>query len=270
MDCCTIRGIGPEHRRERRGLDAIITQAVLVQHANGPVLIDSGVGLADRRSPLVRMGLFWTMSTGMDLSPELAAASQLRAMGIDPFDVHDIILTHMDLDHAGGVADFPEAMIHVSQAEWDAANTRRLDPLQRGRYRPIQWRDHELWCRHPAGELTWFGITGCSHIEGYPGMVLVPLPGHSLGHCGVAMLLPNGRWILHAGDAYVTRYAVWGELPAPSRFDEWFDRNIAADPEAYERSLGHLRRIAYQHGSEVTIMCSHDPRDLELHGEVMS
>ena len=35
-------------------------------------------------------------------------------------------------------------------------------------------------------------------------MLLVPLPGHTLGHTGVA-LRRGDRWLLHCGDAYFHR-----------------------------------------------------------------
>lgn len=34
-----------------------------------------------------------------------------------------------------------------------------------------------------------------------PGMLLVPLPGHTAGHAGVAIPTGDG-WLLHAGDAF--------------------------------------------------------------------
>jgi len=33
-------------------------------------------------------------------------------------------------------------------------------------------------------------------------VLLIPLPGHSRGHCGVAVKTGEG-WLLHCGDAYL-------------------------------------------------------------------
>jgi glyoxylase-like metal-dependent hydrolase (beta-lactamase superfamily II) len=30
---------------------------------------------------------------------------------------------------------------------------------------------------------------------------MIPLPGHTLGHCGIAVRAKD-KWLLHAGDAY--------------------------------------------------------------------
>ena len=35
-----------------------------------------------------------------------------------------------------------------------------------------------------------------------PEVLLVPLPGHTLGHAGVAIERTSGNWVLQAGDAY--------------------------------------------------------------------
>jgi len=41
--------------------------------------------------------------------------------GYDPADVTDIVLTHLGLDHSGGLPDLPAARVHVHDAEYRAA-----------------------------------------------------------------------------------------------------------------------------------------------------
>ncbi len=38
----------------------------------------------------------------------------MKRLGYSINDVRHIILTHLDLDHAGGLHDFPNAAVHVS------------------------------------------------------------------------------------------------------------------------------------------------------------
>jgi glyoxylase-like metal-dependent hydrolase (beta-lactamase superfamily II) len=52
------------------------------------------------------------------LVEEETAVAQVRALGHDPADVTDIVLTHMDFDHVGGLGDFPQATVHVYAADW--------------------------------------------------------------------------------------------------------------------------------------------------------
>jgi glyoxylase-like metal-dependent hydrolase (beta-lactamase superfamily II) len=49
----------------------------------------------------------------------------------------------------------------------------------------------------------WFGLN-CVRVLEEPSynVLLIPLVGHSRGHCGVAIDTGDG-WLLHGGDAYV-------------------------------------------------------------------
>ena len=114
------------------------------------------------------------------------------------------MLTHLDFDHAGGIGDFPEATVHVLDAELDAA-TSRSNLLDRGRYRPMQWDGPVAWQPYTCDGERWFGFTCVRGLVGLPSdILLVPLAGHTLGHCGIAVRTHEG-WLLHAGDAYFFR-----------------------------------------------------------------
>jgi len=52
--------------------------------------------------------------------------------------VTDIVLTHLDFDHAGGLDDFPRARVHLLAIERDCA-LQQARWLDRQRYRPQQW-----------------------------------------------------------------------------------------------------------------------------------
>jgi glyoxylase-like metal-dependent hydrolase (beta-lactamase superfamily II) len=84
-------------------------------------------------------------------------------------------------------------------------------------------------------------------------VLLVPLFGHTLGHCGVAVR-QGSRWLLHVGDAYYLR----AELGA----DEHPVSGLAAaraDDDALRRAtLAELRRLARDHAGEVEMVGYHD------------
>ena len=118
--------------------------------------------------------------------PTATAVARVRALGFSPEDVRDLVLTHLDLDHAGGMADFPHARVHVYGPEHDAA-TRRSTWLERERYRTVQWDHQPTWVRHGdpgagAGGERWMGFDAVRALEGTDAEVLlVPLPGHTRG-----------------------------------------------------------------------------------------
>ena len=93
------------------------------------------------------------------------------------------------------------------------------------RYRPAQLSGVANWAPvHPGGE-DWFGFKAVRALPGTrDDVLLVPLPGHSRGHCGVAIRTPSG-WLLHCGDAYFHRAEVapeGGSAPvASARSSRW-------------------------------------------------
>ena len=176
-----------------------IGHCLLVQTDDRLILIDTGIGLQDTLTPLERLGQPLIDEVGFQLNEASTAFRQIERMDLDPHRVTDCILTHLDPDHAGGLADFSQAQVHVSSEEYE--NFKSGNP----RYLPIQLAHRPALRTYAASDDTWLGwearkITGIPNVELY----LIPLFGHTLGHCGVALQTPSG-WILYAGDAYYLR-----------------------------------------------------------------
>jgi glyoxylase-like metal-dependent hydrolase (beta-lactamase superfamily II) len=87
--------------------------------------------------------------------------------------------------------------------------------------------------------------------------LLIPLFGHTLGHCGVAVR-NGGRWLLHVGDAYYLRVELTTNDHPVSALAA-----LRADDDALRReSLAVLRRITRDHGAEVEMFGYHDFTEL--------
>ena len=107
--------------------------------ASGLVLVDSGLGTADYADISSRLGRAFAYGYARPaINPALAAIRQVAALGFDPRDVRHIVQTHLDLDHVGGLSDFPGAVVHVREPELVAAMARK-GARARGRYRPPMW-----------------------------------------------------------------------------------------------------------------------------------
>ena len=235
---------------------------LLLESNDGLVLVDTGFGLRDVAHPRSRLSGFFLAMLSPDFREEMTAARQIEALGHRVSDVRHIVLTHLDFDHAGGLDDFPQAQVHLLRRERDDA-ARQSTWLDRQRYRPQQWSSHGRWQLHGAGGgETWFGFEGVCTGQGLPqDVALVPLPGHTHGHAGVAVKA-GGRWLLQAGDAYFHHREMdpvhpWC-TPGLRMYQTLMEKNrrLRLDNQA------RLRQLA-QGQPEVRVCCSLDPQEFE-------
>jgi glyoxylase-like metal-dependent hydrolase (beta-lactamase superfamily II) len=239
----------------------IVCHCLLIETENGLVLVDTGFGSRDVRQPQ-RLSAFFRTFNRIRRREEDTALYQVQSLGFSAGDVRHIVLTHLDFDHAGGIDDFPQATAHVFGDELDAARSPG-GLLDRNRYRPMQWSGHSDWQRYaPEGE-RWFGFSCVRELFGLPPeILLVPLVGHTLGHCGVAVRGPDG-WLLHAGDAFF----FCGEMDLAgyrcTPMLRLYQRLMAVNNDARLGNLRRLRDLKRRHGAEIRLFCAHDPRELE-------
>jgi glyoxylase-like metal-dependent hydrolase (beta-lactamase superfamily II) len=117
----------------------LICHCLLVETPrDGLVLVDTGFGARDFEDPRVRLGKSSSRLLGIQKDPARAALNQIATLGFSPDDVRRIVLTHMDLDHVGGLVDFPHARVHVHRLEHEVAMARPT-VLSRRRYLPALW-----------------------------------------------------------------------------------------------------------------------------------
>jgi glyoxylase-like metal-dependent hydrolase (beta-lactamase superfamily II) len=95
-----------------------IGHCLLLEDQGRLILIDSGIGLAETIDPEKSLGKDLVTMSGFKLDERLTAIRQVQEMGFDPRQVTDIICSHLDPDHIGGLKDFPHARIHVSVEEY--------------------------------------------------------------------------------------------------------------------------------------------------------
>ncbi|MFA9199745.1 MAG: MBL fold metallo-hydrolase [Cypionkella sp.] len=133
--------------------------AQLVETSEGLVLIDTGYGTDDVRHPHPRLSKFMRGLLNIRFRERETALRQVEALGFTARDVRHIVLTHLDFDHAGGIADFPQARVHLMAAERTAAERLRNGFVARRRYRPAQWNGATDWRTYDAGGgESWFGL----------------------------------------------------------------------------------------------------------------
>jgi glyoxylase-like metal-dependent hydrolase (beta-lactamase superfamily II) len=233
----------------------LVCHVLLLETDMSLVLVDTGFGLADIADPKRRLGSYRHVIRPV-LDPAETAVRQIEALGFTADDVAHIVLTHLDSDHAGGLADFPRATVHTTAAEWAAART-PTTLVERNRYRAAQWSHGPRVVTHePAGE-SWRGFSSAEPLpEITDGLVMISLPGHTRGHAAYAIDTGNG-WLLHAGDAFYHHSIIDGNGREPLILtaQEWLVAADRAKVRANHERLAELHRAAE---SDLTIVSAHD------------
>jgi len=236
----------------------MVCHVLLIETDNGLVLVDSGFGTQDCDDPR-RVGPARRMVRAT-LSHEETVAHQLELLGFARGDVRHIIITHLDMDHAGGMSDFPAARVHVTAAEALGA-IRAPSRQEKIRYRSAQWAHGPNIVEHdPQGE-KWRGFAAAKALdEVSPGIALISLPGHTRGHACVAVDAGH-RWVLHAGDAFY-HYGTLDGTPVPRALAAMeslfaFNRKKVLDNHA------RLIELYQRQDPDLLTVCAHDPTLLE-------
>lgn len=198
-------------------------------HRDGapPLIVDTGFGA---RAAAAR---------GRTITRPLSEG--LRAAGIDPLQVADVILTHLHYDHAGNLGLFPNARLHVQAAEMAFATGPGVcDHALRAPFdgEPVAQLVRRLY----AGQVVF-------HEGDRPfgeGLLLALVPGHTAGLQAVVCQTARGPVVL-ASDALHLYANLMRANPFPIFIDEAGYRAAQA------------RVLALAGGSLCHLIPGHDP-----------
>jgi glyoxylase-like metal-dependent hydrolase (beta-lactamase superfamily II) len=237
----------------------MIAHCVLLETArDGLVLIDTGFGTGDIAGTTGLPRAFHAL-VGPRFDPAETALAQVAALGYAQADVRHIVVTHLDLDHAGGLPDFPAARVHLHAREHAAAITR---PTLRERERYVRghWAHGPQWQLYTEDGDRWRGLPAITKLRGLDADIgLVPMHGHTRGHSAV-IARAGDRWLVHAGDAYFTHAAIEREGAVPYGLAA-FERMIEVDGRARRASVAALRQLHTSY-DDLDMFCAHDEREL--------
>jgi glyoxylase-like metal-dependent hydrolase (beta-lactamase superfamily II) len=218
------------------------TYAWLIDHPEGVIVVDTGQGmhLLDAQRSLHPYHR-WEVSFRLDREEEIGP--QLRALGIGRRDVRRVVLTHLHVDHDGGLEHFPDTEINVSRRELRTAHgwMGRL----RG-YLPNRW---PRWFDPVPLDLSpeKFGpFSASARLTSAGDVVAVATPGHTADHLSV-IVEDQGTVYFLAGDAsYDERLMVAGCVDGVSP-----DDGVARSTLRAIKQFARSRRMIY--------LPTHDP-----------
>lgn len=263
----TMRPLGGRLIDGRGGLlhrAELVCHCLLVDTGSELVLVETGMGSPSVRRPDEWLGQQFVRRVGARPSVAETAVEQVKRLGYAVEDVRHILLTHLDLDHAGGLVDFPHATVHVYAEELRALQSPR-DEAERTRYRQIQFEHGPQWMSYADSGEPWFGFEAVRELKGLPPeILLVPLAGHTRGHAGVAVSTDDG-WLLHAGDAYFFHGEADPFRPHCPPGLALFERRVQMVAGPRVENQQRLRELVRAH-PEVTMFSAHDPVELRRAG----
>lgn len=227
--------------------DNVCGHCLLLKDNDKLILIDTGIGLLDTLHPIERIGQELIDMIGYRFAENQTAIRQIENLGLDPTKVTDCIISHLDNDHIGGLADFPNATIHLSSEELENFNSGNP------RYLKVPLLHHPTIKTYKKTSSTWFGfearkITANSETD----IFLIPLFGHTLGHCGVALKVQD-KWMFYIADAYYMRV----ELTDSNHPVNELAQMMADNNNLRIATLENIRKLVNEH-PEIEIFGYHD------------
>jgi glyoxylase-like metal-dependent hydrolase (beta-lactamase superfamily II) len=164
--------------------------AVLLQHNNRKILIDTGIGFMEK--PLVFRGNSYLFQGKL--------TSLLQQEGIKKEDITDVIVTHFHPDHIGGVVageelNFPNARFHIHEEEWTYWHSGQSDN------QPALFK-HFIETNITLLKEKNLHLFHGDFTEIIPGITAVQAAGHTPGQIAL-MIESNKEQLLYISDAFL-------------------------------------------------------------------
>jgi glyoxylase-like metal-dependent hydrolase (beta-lactamase superfamily II) len=264
LSCATLSPRGRRFFTGQGGLYErvhIPCHCLLIESVDGLILLDTGLSLSDLNPENSRVSATHRALLRPVLDPSQSAVRQIEVLGYSAKEVRHVVLTHFDFDHTGGLVDFPEASVHVFEEELTAG----LNPScarERRAYAKDHFSHHPRWKAYQVEGETFQGLNAVTVLSNSDtDVLLVPLAGHTRGHCGVAVREGN-RWLLHCGDAYFshTEIEAMGHVSPGLRL---LERYNAFSYQKLLSTQSRLRELNAMSGDKIRMFCTHDPTELE-------
>jgi glyoxylase-like metal-dependent hydrolase (beta-lactamase superfamily II) len=240
------RGVGLRRRlavfADPNWTDWLPTYAWVIEHPEGVIVVDTGqathlLQTAASLHPYMRWEVRFRISPDEEIGP------QLRALGIAPHDVTRVVLTHLHIDHDGGLAHFPRSEILVSRGELQSASG--WIGRMRG-YLPNRWPS---WFNPVSLDLApeaYGPFAANRRLTSAGDVVAVATPGHTAHHVSVLVEDQGITYFLAGDTSYNQRLMLAGQVDG-----------VCDDETVSRATLGAIRHLAMDRPT--VYLPTHDP-----------
>ena len=177
--------------------------SILVRHPAGDLLIDTGN--SSHFAQDVSIYPFWLRlkleSLAGQLNPDVPLPEMLRRGGEDPAKLRWAILSHVHLDHSGGLTDLPHLTVLMTREELLFANNpgAQAKGYVLAAYSKVLPHPGAPTLQFEAKPYEIFDESADLYHDG--SVVVVPLGGHTPGSVGIFVNLSPTRRFFYVGDS---------------------------------------------------------------------
>jgi N-acyl homoserine lactone hydrolase len=202
----------------------LVYSCYLVKHGDEYLLWDTG----------------FAMSTP-DVAPKVSLVDLLAKIDLKPEQIKYVGISHYHGDHTGQVSSFPKATLLIGKGDWDAITSPK--PNEGVNFKPF-----EHWIK---GDGKVEPVALDKDVFGDGTVIMLYTPGHTPGHHGLLVKLPQMGNVVISGDAM--------------HFRENYDTNgvptFNFDRAQTVASLERIKKMASN--LKATVIIQHDPRDVD-------
>jgi 4-pyridoxolactonase len=215
---------------------AMPTFSVLIDHADGLFLFDTGFDLEHFRTAI--------SPTGATQTEQQTIPGQLDLLGLRPKDINFVVNSHYHFDHCGGNKHCTHAQTICHKCELEAS--RKPEPFEEFTYSDHSYK-LELREDLAIHTRTYETLTGDQEIA--KGVYLFETPGHTLGHYSLMVKPGRGRPMFFPADACYSQKGLDNMLLSTSH----------VDPVRGYQSMRRVKELAAR--NEADIFFAHDEQN---------
>lgn len=227
--------------------------AVLVQHPDGDLLYDTGIGRQVDQQMEAFNFLDQQLFKIKGLNP---ARDQLDEYSYDVSRLKAVVVGHMHWDHVSGLEDFLEVPVWVQRASLEEARQGKPPGFVKSQFDDpnIKWVPFEMHAKPFEGFERSFDVFGDGSV------VLVDLSGHSVGQVGMFLNLADGQRYFFIGDTTWTLEGVSRGVSRPM-FVQW----MTGVDKDYDKNQALVKKIhdLSKRKPELVIVPAHDEKVLD-------